>query len=85
MGKEWLNISMSDEQLNEYIIKLINEHREKNIPYPEDSYVLMEINDRIVGMAPSSEKAVNTNSAKGKVVVDETPKNLEIEATALAM
>lgn len=61
MEKEWLNISMSDEQLNEYIIKLINEHREKNIPYPEDSYVLMEINDRIVGMAPSSEKAVKNS------------------------
>lgn len=61
MEKEWLNISMSDEQLNEYIIKLINEHREKNIPYPEDSYVLMEINDSIVGMAPSSEKAVKNS------------------------
>lgn len=58
MGKQWLNIPMSDEELTIRIKELIKENAESQYPIEEDSYVRLTINDDIVGMSRSSEKAL---------------------------
>lgn len=61
MEKQWFDIPLTDKELKSRVKEIIIENANSKYPMEEDSFVRLTIVEDVIGLTPTSEKAVRNS------------------------